>query len=62
MNNTKTGNVHTNNFYGKEMSTILSGIAILMMIMHHFFAFPSLYKDGVTYISVFGNFNINGGG
>lgn len=46
--------------YGKDMATITSGIAILLMIMHHFFGWPILYKDGITYTSIFGNLNVDG--
>lgn len=34
--------------YGKAQSRILSGIAILLMLFHHFFGYPEWLKDGIT--------------
>ena len=33
-------------FFSREMSRMIKGIAILMMLMHHCFAFPAFWLDG----------------
>lgn len=43
-------------FFGKEESQMLGGIAILLMIWHHLFCFPSWYSEGVGWTPVLGYF------
>lgn len=42
-------------FFGKEESIMLSGIAILLMIWHHFFGFNEWLSEGVSYNRNFGS-------
>lgn len=39
--------------YTKEYAKILSGVAILLMVFHHFFGFPHFLKEGIYFISIF---------
>lgn len=36
-------------YFSKEESLILKGIAILLMLFHHFFTFPDWWVDGIKY-------------
>lgn len=41
-------------FFSKEMSVIVSGFAVLLMIWHHQFIFPEWLSPGVEHVTVFG--------
>lgn len=43
--------------FTNEKSTMIKGVAILLMFMHHLFAFPMRIVNGNSYISVFHLFN-----
>lgn len=45
-------------WYTKNRSNIISTVAILLMIAHHFFGFRSFFLEEVDYISVFSLHNI----
>lgn len=47
--------------YGKDQAKMFAGIAILLMVFHHFFGFPERYKEGIAYLSILGNLNITAG-
>ena len=38
--------------FTKNHTEILKGVAILLMLFHHLFAFPEWYVEGVSYIGI----------
>lgn len=38
--------------FSKEHTEIIKGVAIILMLMHHFFGFPEWYVEGVSYIGI----------
>ncbi|MBQ2890888.1 MAG: acyltransferase [Clostridia bacterium] len=38
--------------FPKESSEMIKGVAILLMLFHHFFGFPNWYVEGISYIGV----------
>ncbi|MFI3288593.1 MAG: acyltransferase family protein [Rikenellaceae bacterium] len=38
--------------YGKNQAKIIGGVAILLMLFHHFFGFPSWLKPGIEFTSI----------
>ncbi len=43
--------------FPKESSEVMKGIAILLMLFHHFFGFPNWYVEGISYIGLPLRFN-----
>lgn len=41
-----------NKIFDKDMSIMIKGIAIILMLFHHFFAFPEWLVDGNTFIGI----------
>lgn len=42
-------------FFNKEMSVMISGVAIIMMLILHLFRFPTWYLPGVSWNSALGD-------
>ncbi|MBE7011357.1 MAG: acyltransferase [Ruminococcaceae bacterium] len=38
--------------FTKDYTAIIKGVAILLMLFHHFFGFPEWYVEGVSYIGI----------
>ncbi len=38
--------------FPRESSEMMKGVAILLMLFHHFFGFPNWYVEGISYIGV----------
>lgn len=47
--------IQEDTFFTKEMSTMMSGVAILMMLTLHLFLFPPWWKPGVEWTSFLGD-------